>query len=237
MKFLCYTINRGVLYSFLLISVEEREYVTTQRLCCLNTYLARGGFFMERQKARISRRELLKSLGIAGVGLSAFPFVTAFSDVHHQVAGLKETKASPLIPGNYAGTYSITCLKSGLVLDVRGGSLQNGAQIDQYYYNGGANQLWSLFQQGNGAYVIQSVNSGLVLDVKGGSLKNGALVDQYSYHGGTNQQWNLNYSNGYIIQSVKSRLVLDVKGGSLQAGALVDQYADHGGTNQRWSLT
>ena len=96
---------------------------------------------MERQIARLSRRELLKSVGIAGAGLSTLPLLTAFSDAPHQGVELKEKKAPNI---TYVGTFVVYCQKSGLVLDVKGGSLQDGAPVQQYHYHGGANQQWSL---------------------------------------------------------------------------------------------
>jgi hypothetical protein len=42
------------------------------------------------------------------------------------------------------GTYTIQNVYSGLYLDVYGDSPWPGASIDTWYYNGGANQFWSI---------------------------------------------------------------------------------------------
>jgi hypothetical protein len=91
----------------------------------------------------------------------------------------------------FTGLYRITSRASGKVLDVEGGSLQNGAKIQQWDYWGGANQHWRLIDVGNGLYRIESEASRKVLDVEGGSLQNGAKIQQWDYWGGANQHWQL----------------------------------------------
>jgi hypothetical protein len=75
-------------------------------------------------------------------------------------------------------------------MDVAGLSLADGATVQQYDCNGGANQQWYRIPFGsNGNYLIVSKNSGKCLDVVGASLANGARVQQYRCNGGTNQQF------------------------------------------------
>jgi hypothetical protein len=134
------------------------------------------------------------------------------------------------------------CANSGKVLDVEGGSVQDGARVLQWTDHNGANQSWSFVSVGsiNGqpAYKLVCANSGKVLDVTGGSQQAGAAVIQWSYHGGANQHWYvLDAGNSTCkIESVGSGKVLDVEGGSVQDGARVLQWDDHNGANQHWSL-
>lgn len=48
-----------------------------------------------------------------------------------------------------AGWYKIKVVSSGLVLDVRGGSLADGAQVVQWYDQGSDNQIWYVNYAGN----------------------------------------------------------------------------------------
>ena len=86
---------------------------------------------------------------------------------------------------------------SGKVLDVAGTSA--GANVQQYAYHGGDNQLWTLKMAGNGYFYICSKlgnctspdSSSLVLDLWGYNTDNGTNITISGYHGGDNQQWYL----------------------------------------------
>ena len=86
---------------------------------------------------------------------------------------------------------------SGKVLDVSGTSA--GANVQQYAYHGGDNQLWTLKMAGDGYFYICSKlgnctsldSSSLVLDLWGYSTDNGTNITISGYHGGDNQQWYL----------------------------------------------
>ena len=86
---------------------------------------------------------------------------------------------------------------SGKVLDVNGTSA--GANVQQYAYHGGDNQLWTLKMAGDGYFYICSKlgncntldSSSLVLDLWGYDTSNGTNIEISSFHGGDNQQWYL----------------------------------------------
>jgi len=86
---------------------------------------------------------------------------------------------------------------SGKVLDVSGTSA--GANVQQYAYHGGDNQLWTLKMAGNGYFYICSKlgnctsldSSSLVLDLWGYNTDNGTNITISGYHSGDNQQWYL----------------------------------------------
>lgn len=88
------------------------------------------------------------------------------------------------------GSYEIASVSlNPLVLDIEGGSQNNGARVILWGPHGGANQRFRLEQQSDGSYVIRAVHSGQVLDVSGGSRSDGAAVIQWPLHGGPNQRW------------------------------------------------
>ena len=86
---------------------------------------------------------------------------------------------------------------SGKVLDVNGTAA--GANVQQYAYHGGDNQLWTLKMAGDGYFYICSKlgnctspdSSSLVLDLCGYDTSNGTNIEISSFHGGDNQQWYL----------------------------------------------
>src|SRR5438270_13146670 len=82
---------------------------------------------------------------------------------------------------SFSSTYEFVNANSGMVLDVRSQSTNNGAPIIQWIGNGGGNQRWTISNLGNGQYKIMNVRSGLALEVTDQSMTAGATVDQWSY--------------------------------------------------------
>lgn len=156
--------------------------------------------------------------------------------------------------------FIIASVNSGQVLDVPHLSTTPGTLIQQYPFNGGANQQWTIRRVLSGnrtpypyAYEIVSANSGLVLDVPNLSTTPGTLIQQYPPNSGTNQQWRFSRapgSTGYEIISLDQEiippdgvgfdwglnLVLDVPHLSTTPGALIQQYPENDGPNQQWLL-
>lgn len=135
------------------------------------------------------------------------------------------------------GTYKIINRNSGLALDVTGATTTNASPVDQWTYNAGSNQKWTVTSLGSGAYSIIGVGSGKSLDVYGNGTANGTEMDIYTYSGGNNQKWNFTATSGgyYRITPVSvPGSCLDVKGSSSIAGAEVDLWNYNGGNNQQW---
>ncbi len=134
--------------------------------------------------------------------------------------------------------YYIVNEASGKVLDDPGLSANNGAIIDQWQINGGANQRWDLVPVGNGNYAIENEASHLVLD-NSRSTSNGTVIDQWQSYGGANQQWQLEKTQTqgvYVISNAYSHKVLD-NSISTSNGTKIDQWQPTGGTNQQWSIS
>ena len=93
--------------------------------------------------------------------------------------------------------WTIRNNNSGKVLDVNGTAA--GANVQQWTYHGGDNQLWTLKMAGDGYFYICSKLgnctsldfSSLVLDLWGYSTDNGTNIAISGYHGDENQQWYL----------------------------------------------
>ena len=89
------------------------------------------------------------------------------------------------------GYYYIVSKKSGLYLDVKGGSKAAKTIVWQYPRNGSNAQKWKLKSAGKGYYYIQSKVSNLFLDVRGGSKSDGATIWQYNLNRTDSQKWKL----------------------------------------------
>lgn len=79
---------------------------------------------------------------------------------------------------------------SGKVLDVEGVSCNNGANVQQWQYGGGANQEWSIIRVDD-CWKIINRNSGKALDVSGISSEDNANIIQWDYNGQANQLWEI----------------------------------------------
>ena len=69
--------------------------------------------------------------------------------------------------------------------------MEDGANVQQYTFNNGANQIWRL-QSVKGGYQIVSVATGKCLDVElERQRENGANVQMWRCSGAPNQVWRL----------------------------------------------
>ncbi|WP_246101153.1 RICIN domain-containing protein [Streptomyces cyaneus] len=121
---------------------------------------------------------------------------------------------------------------SGQCLDDTGLSTANGTQYQQWYCEGGHQQMLDLKPVSGKANTYTVVNelSGKCLDVSAASAADGAAVIQYTCSGGTNQQFTLNpvtaLGNGkdYQLVAVHSGKCVDVSEVSTTAGAKIHQW-------------
>ncbi|SFD99656.1 Lysophospholipase L1 [Chitinophaga sp. CF118] len=158
---------------------------------------------------------------------------------HIKAANLLQPILAPYVGGSPLiadGTYKITNRNSGLVLDAAGQGTVNGTAIQQWSYNGGSNQQWTVKSIGNNQYQIIGLQSGRSLDVTGQSVADGAPIQLYDYQGGNNQKWLITPATGgyYTITAVQSGKVMEVSAQSTALGAAVNQYTSNGGNHQQW---
>ncbi len=89
------------------------------------------------------------------------------------------------------GTYIITNVKSGKVIDVPQSSKTSGEELIIYSRHGDANQRWRVMRNADDYVSIISVSSGLAINIPNYSDQNWTKVIQYDYHGGKEQQFRL----------------------------------------------
>lgn len=140
--------------------------------------------------------------------------------------------------GNVAdGRYILSLgVGSKKVVDVKGGSKNNGGNVQSYTSNMTAAQKWDISHDATGYLIIKNVASGKVLDVSGGSCAMGANVQQYASNGSRAQRWVALPSTTAGVFKLQSALmpglVLDVSGASSSNGANIQTYAANGSAAQ-----
>ncbi|GAA3463516.1 ThuA domain-containing protein [Saccharothrix longispora] len=127
-------------------------------------------------------------------------------------------------PGTGGGTGRVVGI-GGKCVDVNGNSSADGAKVQLWTCNGGANQTWTRTGQ-----TLRAL--GKCLTVNGGSTADGALVQLWSCTGSAAQNWSAQ-SDGSLRNGAKC---LDANGGSSADGTQLIIWTCNGGANQRWTL-
>ncbi|MBL8514237.1 MAG: RICIN domain-containing protein, partial [Betaproteobacteria bacterium] len=85
------------------------------------------------------------------------------------------------------GEVAVRNRATGKVLDVANAGREDGANVQQYNWNGTGAQRWRV--EGGRTFRLVNVNSGKCLDVESASRDAGANIQQWSCHGRENQSW------------------------------------------------
>ena len=132
---------------------------------------------------------------------------------------------------------------SGMVIDVPGGTQAPGTQLQQYTWNDGSNQTYSLSPVPNSEdifYILPNSASGLVLEVEyEGPTANNTPVLQNTYsQGTTSQQWRLVQIDEVSVafQNVASGLFLTVSPPLSQARSKLVQSLQNTSGAQQWHI-
>ena len=143
----------------------------------------------------------------------------------------------------YDGYYVIRNAKSQKALDVDGGNLIPGTNVQQWACDSSnANQLFAAIDCGDGTFSFVNKASGLVLDIVGASDSAQANLDAYLPNGTAAQKFSLQRVSEFLdkgvfsFESDTSSKVLDVTSGSMEDGAVVQLYASNGTLAQKWSV-
>ena len=141
----------------------------------------------------------------------------------------------------YDGTYYLQSKSSGLYLDVENGSNADGANIQQWEYNGCDAQKFKFVADGKGDYYILTGASGYTkcLDIYNGGTADGTNVDQWTYWGGKMQKYHITKVGNYIaIRSANNnyKSCLDVYGWSNSNGGNIGLWNYWAGDCQLFKL-
>lgn len=137
----------------------------------------------------------------------------------------------------------VKSVNSGKCLDVSGGSVADGANVQQWSCGSQPNQQVN-FKPVTGkpnVYTLSFTHSGQCLDVEASGTSNGTNMIQWPCNGASNalnQQFKLESLGGgeYRLTAEHSGKVVDVSGVSYDNGASVHQWKWVNGANQRWTL-
>ncbi len=140
------------------------------------------------------------------------------------------------------GEYYIKNVNSGLYLDVANASADDGANVQQWEFNGCAAQVFKITEVSDGWYAILTGASGYAssLDVYNGSSDDGTNIDQWTYWGGDMQLFkivkNSDGSYSFLSKSSNGLQAVEVYAFGTANGDNVSTWGYWGGTAQCWTL-
>jgi hypothetical protein len=175
--------------------------------------------------------------GFSGMASFKFTVTDSEGDAMTQTVTVLVTPGTGSAPPLANGIYELVNVHSGLALDAFGQGLTNGTEIDQWSWNGGANQEWVVTNIGSSTYTIAGVQSGLYVHAP--ETTEGTFVELYSSNGASSQQWVITptASGNFNIMGVQSGYLLDGFNNDTTNGSRVDIWPSNGGENQEWTFT
>jgi hypothetical protein len=148
----------------------------------------------------------------------------------------KETQADEHV---YNGDYEIlSSMNDGAsAVDVSGGSLDDGANVQLWESNGSGAQSFTFTYSGDGYYRIINDRSGKALSLGDGIYTSITNVWQRSYGGWLEDLWAVvSNGDGTFTLVNKSCGVLDASGGLTDNGTNIQAYESNGSPAQKWIL-
>lgn len=133
------------------------------------------------------------------------------------------------------GVYYIKNKNVNYALDVYGGSLYGGANVQLYSLNRSNAQKWKITHDSKGYVMFQNVGSGMYLTAGGSG--NSANVYQQKQSNGYNQKWIIMFdtnNNLRIVSALHSNRVLDVHGGMIRNFSNIQLYDSNNSNAQKW---
>jgi hypothetical protein len=129
------------------------------------------------------------------------------------------------------GTYEITNLKSGKVIDL---DRNDQITVIQFSSRGTDNQAWEIQSAGNGFYTLRNRMNGNALEAMGNA--NSTPVHATRFEGRSSQQWRFDAKGGAALILSRSGKTLDIAGGSTRESALIQTYEPNGDANQQFKF-
>ena len=175
------------------------------------------------------------AIGLAGGSVNAGTRVQAYAS-NGSAAQHFFFRAADLIKEGY---YTIASgLGGNKTLDVAGGKLANGTNVQIYTSSSANAQKFKISKSGN-YYVVTSASSDYALDAQSGGKANGTNIQIYSKNGTLAQSWTLKIADGggVVFVNANSGRALDVAGDTAKDGANVQLYDVDGSKGQTWKLS
>ncbi len=155
--------------------------------------------------------------------------------------GYTEAPSGPAAASFADGSaFRICNVSSGLYMQIAGGAVENGANIEQQgSTETGLSDIWILKDAGDGYfYLASAADESYVLDVAGKKTDNGTNIDLYQNNGGTNQQFRIltNGDGTYLICTRISGDQAAVEAADAGSFGNIQQWALNGEPRQSWKL-
>ncbi|MFE7761715.1 RICIN domain-containing protein [Streptomyces sp. NPDC057438] len=129
--------------------------------------------------------------GISSVSTTASVQASSLGN-HARVVTLTAGAAARTLLPDYDGSFRLSNVNSGKVLDSPGSSTTAGTALDQWSDTDTANQWWKLVPAStSGHHRLVDVRNGLCAGVRGSSVDNGAKIVQWPSAAGHSQEWQL----------------------------------------------
>ncbi len=139
--------------------------------------------------------------------------------------------------------YTIKHIASGLVVDVIGGSVEDGTNLQLFSSNGTCAQKWLVRNNGNG-YSLRSECSYKAINIAGSNSSNdGAKIQINNPTGANTERWTFidlsapAISNGTYVLTDSATKAADIQFGMTRNGTRIHTYDITYGSNQQYVLT
>lgn len=136
------------------------------------------------------------------------------------------------------GVYEIaTALDQNKVMDISGGTMMSGGNLQLYQKNDTEAQRFILSGTGGGTYRLTSLVSGQTIDLMGGSKNIGTNIFQYSNNNRSSQRWYIRQTGDgtcYIVPAAATDNAVDVACAKTANGTNIYSYAQNGTDAQKF---
>lgn len=136
------------------------------------------------------------------------------------------------------GVYVIaTALDQNKVMDISGGTMMSGGNLQLYQKNDTEAQRFILSGTGGGTYRLTSLVSGQTIDLMGGSKNIGTNIFQYSNNNRSSQRWYIRQTGDgtcYIVPAAATDNAVDVACAKTANGTNIYSYAQNGTDAQKF---
>ena len=158
----------------------------------------------------------------------------------HKLGFIFDRKCHPVEESNSSAAFDrpvpISSYHAGRCLDVRTGSLKEGARVEQKACDTATSQLWQVHLSTEGAK-ISNVSSNKCLAIAEAPVSTAAQAVQQTCAGGTNELWDLERAgNTFHIVLSRSKLCLEVADQSRKDGAKLRLTSCSSASNQLWTI-
>ena len=173
-----------------------------------------------------------------GDSCSAYGNRNFYSYFQDWFGGITATQSNTRVPD---GVYYVQSAKdSSMVLDVVGGSSENGSNIQLFQKNNTSAQQWEVtYNSATDDYNIINLASRKSLDVAAAGVSDGTNIQLWDSNGTCAQRWKIVRTSGDEIKILSSCSfkALDVSAGNIVSGSNIQLWVDNATNAQKWKLT